>query len=349
MKRITVSIIALLMMVSILAGCERAGDGSAASNSEAEQASKDVTIGMCPKLTSGSYMIEAGNGAQEACDELGYALDFNGPVDADVSAQVDIIAQWTQKGYSAITVSSNDENALSPAMQAAKNAGVFTSTWDADIQPEARDFFVKTFTSESLAKTIVECMIDACGTDDGNFLILTSTLTAPNQNEWIQTIREYVAAEHPNFVVADVLPGDEDVVKSKDVTMNYLRSHPDTKGVIVLTCLEVAGAVEAVEQLGLEGQVYVTGSADIPNLVREYIKNGAIMKSGYAIIPHDMGYASVYVIKTQLEGNAEKAKEDGYIEAGRLGRLEIIDKEKGIVLLGDPIVFDANNIDDYEW
>ncbi|HWQ77749.1 MAG TPA: substrate-binding domain-containing protein [Anaerovoracaceae bacterium] len=344
-KRAFVLMFTLMLAFVMLAGCGQGGSGSGDVATETET----VTVGMCPKLTSGSYMIEAGKGADEACAELGYTLDFNGPVDADVSAQVDIISQWVQKGYTAITVSANDPDALSPGMEAAKEAGVFTSTWDADVQSQARDFFVQTFTSEALAKTIVECMIEDVGTDEGNFLIITSTLTAPNQNEWIEVIRKYTAAEHPKFVIADVLPGDEDVVKSRDTTMNYLRSHPDTKGVISLTCLSTPACVEAVEQLGLEGKVFVGGSADIPSLVREQLKKGTVMKQGYACSPYDMGYAGMYLIKTQIEGNVEKAKQDGYIEAGRLGKLEILDKEKGIVLLGDPLVFNKGNIDNYNW
>jgi ABC-type sugar transport system substrate-binding protein len=234
-------------------------------------------------------------------------------------------------------------------MEAAKEAGVFTSTWDADVQSQARDLFIQTFTSEGLARTIVECMIEDVGTDEGDFLIITSTLTASNQNEWIEAIREYTAAEHPKFVIADVFPGEEDVVKSRDVTMNYLRSHPDIKGVISLTCLSTPACVEAVEQLGLEGKVFVGGSADIPSLVREQLEKGTVMKQGYACSPYDMGYAAMYLIKTQIERSVEKAKQDGYIEAGRLGKLEIIDNEKGVVLLGDPLVFNKDKIDNYNW
>ncbi|HWQ77747.1 MAG TPA: substrate-binding domain-containing protein [Anaerovoracaceae bacterium] len=352
-KKALVIMFTLMLAFVMLAGCGQGGSGDATTEdqtgTDAATETETVTIGMCPKFTSDNYMLSARDGAQAACDELGYKLDFNGPVDGDVSAQADIISQWVQKGYTAITVSANDKDALSPAMQAAKDAGVFTSAWDADVQPQTRDFFMNQFTAEGIAKVITECMVKDAGTDEGNFLILTSTLTAPNQTKWIEELRKYIAANHPKMIIDDVLPGDEDVVKSRDTTMNYLRSHPDTKGVIVLTTNEVPGAVEAVKQLGMEGKVMVGGIMNIPSLIREYFKEGTVAKSGAANSPYDLGYAAMYMIKVQVEGNVEKAKQDGYIEAGRLGKLQIIDKDNGIVLIGDPVVFDASNIDNFTW
>jgi hypothetical protein len=88
---------------------------------------------------------------------------------------------------------------------------------------------------------------------------------------------------------------------------------------------------------------------NIPSLIREHMKKGTVVKSGAANSPYDLGYAAMYMIKVQVEGNTEKAKQDGYIEAGRLGRLDIIDTENGIFLVGDPVVFDASNIDNFNW
>jgi rhamnose transport system substrate-binding protein len=58
--------------------------------------------------------------------------------------------------------------------------------------------------------------------------------------------------------------------------------------------------------------------------------------------PVDLGYLTVYAAKLLAEGNLEGES----IQAGRLGEIEIRGTE---VLLGDPIVFDKDNIDDYDF
>src|SRR5690349_7451133 len=67
-------------------------------------------IGMLPKFTSDPYFLAVNLGAQEAAKELQVSVEFNGPVDANVAAQANIIDQWIRTGMYAITVSANDPN-----------------------------------------------------------------------------------------------------------------------------------------------------------------------------------------------------------------------------------------------
>lgn len=343
-RRMWAVLLAMVMALSMIVGCTTEQKTETAD--EEGGSDEQVTIGMCPKFTSDPYMVAAGEGAQEACDELGYTLDFNGPVNADVAAQSDIIDQWTQKGYTAITISANDADALSPSMKAAKDAGIYTSAWDADVNADSRDLFLNQVSFEGMGETLVEMMVEEAG-DSGEFLVVTSVLTAPNQNAWIEEMEKYMAANYPNMKIVDVLAGDEDLAKSRDVTLNYLRSHPDTKGVFAVTGMASPGVCEALEQLDLVGKVAVTGLG-VPSLIKDYLKSGTINQC-CLWNPYDIGYGAMYLAKTQIEGKVDEAKEQGYIEAGRLGKLEITDAENGIVLLGDPLIFTKDNVDEYNF
>src|SRR5215475_10567736 len=95
----------------------------------------EIVIGMMPKFTSDPYFVAANKGAQEAAKELGVTVEFNGPVDANVAAQADIVDRWTRRRVNAIAVSANDSNALAPAMKKAQAAGIKTMAWDADVAP----------------------------------------------------------------------------------------------------------------------------------------------------------------------------------------------------------------------
>ena len=299
-------------------------------------------IGMLPKFTSDPYFVAVNQGAQEAAKELQVTVEFNGPVDANVAAQANIIDQWIRSGMDAITVSANDPNALAPALERAARRGIKVSTFDADVKPDARQVFLNQCTFEGMGKTMVEMLAKDAG-PEGDFLVITAVLTAPNQNRWIEECKKYAAQKYPQMHFATVLPGEEDLEKSKNVALNYLRANPGTKGVLCVTGIATPGVAEAVKQLGLEGKVAVTGLG-VPSLVRPYLKDGTL-KEVALWNPVDIGYGAIYIAKAQLDGTLKP--ESGFVEAGRLGKLKFI--EKDTVLLGEPTIFTSANVDDFKF
>jgi rhamnose ABC transporter rhamnose-binding protein len=304
---------------------------------------QDVVIGMMPKFTSDPYFVAANKGAQEAAKELGVTVEFNGPVDANVAAQADIIDRWVRRGVSAIAVSANDPNALAPAMKKAAAAGIKTMTWDADVAPDARQVFLNQSTFEGMGKTMVEMMVRSAGTSEGDFLVVTAVLTAPNQNRWIEELKKYAGEKYPGMKIAAILPGDEDLEKSKNVALNYLQANPQTKGVFCVTGIATPGVIEAVKQLDLVGKVAVTGLG-VPSLIRPFLKDGSL-KEAALWSPIDIGYGAVYITKAQLDGTLDPAS--GFVEAGRLGKLKFISEDT--VLLGDPFIFTKDNVDQFDF
>jgi rhamnose ABC transporter rhamnose-binding protein len=302
---------------------------------------KDVVIGMMPKFTSDPYFVAANKGAQEAAKELGVTVEFNGPVDANVAAQADIIDRWTRRKVDAIAVSANDPNALAPALKRAAASGIKTMTWDADVAPEARQVFLNQATFAGMGKTMVDMMVRSAGTSDGDFLVVTAVLTAPNQNRWIEEIKKYAGEKYPGMKIAAVLPGDEDLEKSKNVALNYLQANPNTKGVFCVTGIATPGVVEAVKQLGMTGKVAVTGLG-VPSLIRPFLKDGSL-KEAALWSPVDIGYAAVYIVNAQLKNTLEP--KSGFVEAGRLGKLKFVSEDT--VLLGEPMIFTKDNVDNF--
>jgi rhamnose transport system substrate-binding protein len=210
------------------------------------------------------------------------------------------------------------------------------------VKPEARQVFLNQCTFEGMGKTMVEMMAKDAGTE-GDFLVITAVLTAPNQNRWISEAKKYAAQKYPNMRFAAVLPGEEDLEKSKNVALNYLRANPNTKGVLCVTGIATPGVAEAVKQLGLNGKVAITGLG-VPSLVRPYLKDGTI-KEVALWNPVDIGYGAIYIVKAQLDGTLKP--ESGFVEAGRLGKLKFIQKDT--VLLGEPTIFTSANVDDFKF
>ena len=79
--------------------------------------------------------------------------------------------------------------------------------------------------------------------------------------------------------------------------------------------------------------------------MREYVKSGAA--PAFALWnPADLGYLSIYALHAIATGAIEGNPGDTF-EAGKLGSYTIADD--GTVLLGSPTVFNADNIDDFDF
>jgi rhamnose transport system substrate-binding protein len=298
-------------------------------------------ICMMPKLVGIPYFNASEKGAKEAAEELGVELVYDGPTEAKAALQSQMIEQWIQQQCGAITVAANDPNALAPAMKKADEAGIATGAWDADVAPDARDVFVNQATFEAIGYELVDVMAEQTG-GKGEFLVVTGSLTAPNQVAWLKEMRERMKEKYPEMSIASVEPGEEDLQLGIDITKNYLRANPDTAGVFGITSVALPGAAEAVEQEGLAGKVAVTGLST-PNEMKPYLKSGAVEKF-VLWNPVDLGYLAVHVANAQLEGNLPKS---GTFEAGRLGKVKMLAEDE--VLLGPPLVFSKENIDQYDF
>lgn len=332
-------VLVLMALVLLVASCgvgQQASQGGGGGGGEGPK-----KICMMPKLVGIPYFNASEKGAKEAAEELGVELVYDGPTEAKAALQSQMIEQWIQQQCGAITVAANDPDALAPAMKKAGDAGIKTGAWDADVAKDAREVFVNQATFEAIGQELVEVM--AKQTDGkGEFLVVTGSLTAPNQVAWLKAMREHMKSEYPEMSIASVEPGEEDLQKGIDITKNYLRAHPDTAGVFGITSVALPGAAEAVQQEGLEGEVAVTGLST-PNEMKPYLESGAV-EEFVLWNPVDLGYLAVHVANAQIEGNLPKS---GTFEAGRLGKVKMIAEDE--VLLGPPLVFNKENIDQYNF
>ena len=98
-------------------------------------------------------------------------------------------------------------------------------TWDADAEPDARDFFVNQATAEGIANALTDEAARLLG-GKGEFAIITGALSAANQNEWIAFIRKRLADKHPGLKLATIRPSDDDRDKAFAETQTMLKVYP---------------------------------------------------------------------------------------------------------------------------
>lgn len=300
---------------------------------------------LVPKNLGNPYFDTANTGAQEAAQELGVEVTYQGSSVADATEQIQLLNSLIAQNVNGLAISANDADALVPTGQEAIDAGIPVVTWDSAIAPEGRTIHVNQAEAQGIADVQLEMAADLAG-GEGEIAILSATSTAPNQNEWIALMEEQLASNeaYAGLELVDTVYGDDEDEKSYNEAQALMRTYPDLKVIIAPTTVGIAAAARAVQDADRVGEVFVTGLGT-PNQMREYVKSGAAPQ--FALWnPADLGYLSIYTLHALATGEITGAPGDTF-EAGKLGSYEVLDD--GTVLLGPPTVFNADNIDDFDF
>lgn len=328
-----------MMMRSLRQDLAAGGTLAAAGASGAASGDQPV-IAMMPKAKGDPYFISARKGAEEAAQELGVQLLWDGPTDLDPAKQNEVVEAWITRGVDAIAVSVENRVAISTVLRKARERGIKVVTWDADSEEDARDFLVNQATPQGIGYTLMDEAARIMG-GQGKFAIITASLSAANQNEWIRYIKERQAERYPNIELVAIQPSEGDRDRAFAETQTVLKVYPDVKLIMAIAAPAVPGAAEAVKQSG-RSDVKVTGLS-LPNMSRPYVKDG-IIESIVLWNTVDLGYLTVYTANALVTGTLERG--DAALEAGRLGSVEVVEDE---VRLGAPFVFTAANIDQFDF
>jgi rhamnose transport system permease protein len=302
---------------------------------------KRPVIAMMPKAKGDPYFISCRAGAEEAAKELDVDLIWDGPTSLDAARQNEFVENWITRGVDAIAVAVENRGGISSVLRKARSRGIKVLTWDADAEPDARDFFVNQATPEGIANTLTDEAARLLG-GEGQFAIITGALSAANQNEWIANIRKRLSEKYPKLTLATIRPSDDDRDKAFAETQTILRAFPAVKLVMAISAPAVPGSAEAVRQANRAGDVRVIGLS-LPNINKPYVHSGVVQ----AVIlwnTRDLGYLTV-LSASQLVRQAF-APGATAIEAGRLGRIEVRGSE---IVLGAPLLMNKANIDKYDF
>ena len=335
-------ILAAATTAALLAGCGNHSQSSATMGSHGASG-KRISVYLLPKKKGVAYFTSCAAGAQRAAADLGDVdLIYDGPTDGSPEAAASMIEQWSLKHADVIAVSPNDPDVLAPAMTAARAKGTHVITWDADGLPASRKFFVNQATSAQIGNALVDTMAKDIGPNPtGKVAIITATLTASNQNEWIAAIKARLA-KYPGLQLVAIKPCNEDQKLAFQATQDLMKTYPDLKGIWGISSVAFPGAAEAIKQAGESGKVLVTGLGT-PNDMRAYVKGGTV-KSVILWNTQDLGYLTVEVAEAVATGRLKAGATS--FDAGKLGNKQVVGDN---VLLGNILVFNKDNIDKYNF
>jgi rhamnose transport system substrate-binding protein len=337
-----VSAFAAITLIAGL-GLSACGDDGDKGGDKGGDGGGDLSITFLPKNLGNPYFDTSDAGGKKAIDEFGGTYEEVGPDTGTPDAQVPFINTAAQQGVSALVVSANDKSAICDALNEARDADVKVVTFDSDTDAECRDLYINQADAAGIAKVQIDMIAEQIG-DEGEVAILSAAANATNQNEWIGLMEEDLAANHPNIKLVDTVYGDDDDQTSFDKTAALLQAHPDLKGIISPTTVGIAAAARYISTSDAKGKVMVTGLGT-PNQMREFVEDGTV--TAFALWnPGDLGYLAAYAAKALVDGDITGAEGDEF-DAGDLGSYTV--GPDATVLLGEPFVFNADNIGDFDF
>jgi ABC-type sugar transport system substrate-binding protein len=297
-------------------------------------------IAVMPKAKGDPYFVSCRAGAEEAARELGVDLIWDGPTSLEAAKQNELVESWITRKVDVIAVAVENRAGISTVLRKARERGIHVLTWDADAEPDAREFFVNQATAEGIATALTDEAARLLG-GTGDFAIITGALSAANQNEWIANIRKRLADKYPNLKLATIRPSDDDRDKAFAETQTILKVYPSVKLMMAISAPAVPGSAEAVRQAG-RTDVNVIGLS-LPNINKPYVHTG-VVQTVVLWNTRDLGYLTVYaaalVTQEKLQSGAHS------VQAGRLGTVEIRGSE---IVLGAPMLFNKSNIDRFDF
>lgn len=387
MKKIIALFLALIMVFSLVA-CTSGAETTTETKTPAEttgstettsteapaetEAKGGYTVAMLPKFKGENYFDGCYKGAQQAADDLGITLVYDGPNQSEATnaKQVEILEGFIAAGVDCIVVSPCDAEGIVPTLQKAKDNGIKVITFDADAPAEAREFYVNAATAADIGKGLVDAAVkdlEAKGVagEPCRVALISGSGLDTNQNEWILAIEAYMAENFPwmtvncdetGYLGGDIwTPGSDETAAQNAANEAVALSGNATDGsqinVVIGTSSMSTPALAAAWNniVGEKPDVVLTGLATPMGLVNYILDEENPLNYGVLWDVNNLGYLAVEAAVALLNGEIEVA--DGASFNSKLGEKKFVLSEDGglDLLLGDALVFGPDTVENYNY
>ncbi|MCB0125351.1 MAG: ABC transporter substrate-binding protein, partial [Caldilineaceae bacterium] len=229
-------------------------------------------------------------GAEQAAAEFDVDITFEGPeTEAMVDKQIEMLQTALDKNPAAICLAALDSKAVVPLLERAKEQGIPVIGFDSGVDS---DIPVTTAATDNLAAAgeAADHMAELIG-DEGKVAVIVHDQTSRTGIDRRDGFVNRMEEAHPNVEIVDIQYGAGDQLKSTDLAKAIIQANPDLKGFFGANEGSIIGVLNAVKELGMEGQITVIGydaGKQQMDAIRSGVEAGAITQN-----PVGIGYKCV--------------------------------------------------------
>ncbi|WP_322936766.1 sugar ABC transporter substrate-binding protein [Nocardioides bizhenqiangii] len=279
-SRPAVALLSLSLAAIALAGCseESAGSDDGASAGNCDPA--DVQLLGQVRNESNPYEAAWLDGGDAFAESVGLTQERL-TYDGDSTKQQDQIAQRLAGDTECLVMNilPNGDSDTPPIVEGAEEAGVHVVTqWNkpADMDPTEYDYWLShiTYNGVESGQQIGDALAEAIG-GSGGIIALQGVLDTAAAKDRFAGLEESLAA-NPDVTLLDDQTANFSRAEALEVTKTLLTKHgDDVKGIWAANDDMALGALEALQQAGLEGEVAVVGIDAVPDALTA-IENGTM-------------------------------------------------------------------------
>jgi ribose transport system substrate-binding protein len=310
MKKLLTLLMALVMVTALFAGCAKEEEPAKVVEKAEEKAEEkkeemddkeeiEIYIPVISKGFQHQFWQAVKKGVEKAAVEYDVVVTFEGPEsEAKVDEQLAMLEAALAKNPTAICLAAIDSQAVIPLVQRAVDAGIPVIGFDSGVDS---DLILATAATDNVAASMLAAdkMAELIGGKGKVGIIVhdqTSTTGIDRRDGFINRM----ADKYPDIEIIGPQYGEGDHLKSTDIAKAMLSANPDIKGFFGANEGSIIGALNAVKELGLEGDVVTIGyDAGIQQMeaIRSGVQAGAITQD-----PIGIGYKAVEAAVKAIRG-----------------------------------------------
>lgn len=261
---LSILLAAMLLLVACGGTTEETADETDTTTEETtteemdEESTEKPYIAVISKGFQHQFWQAVASGAEQAAEEYDVTITFEGPeTEAQVDKQVEMMQVALDKDPAAICLAALDSQALIPLLERAQENGIPVIGFDSGVDS---DIPASTAATDNLAAAAfaADKMAELIGGEGQIALIVhdqTSLTGIDRRDGFVNRIEE----AYPDIEIVDIQYGGGDHLQSTDLAKAIIQAHPDIKGFFGANEGSAIGVLNAVTELGKEGEIVIIG------------------------------------------------------------------------------------------